>query len=324
MSYYCLRIIFAGTSDFSEKHLSALLNRKDKYQIVSVLTKPDKPVGRGQKIRLNPVKMLAQKFNIPIFQPITLKTIESQYWIRDQYADVMIVVSYGLILPKIILNILPMGCINVHGSLLPRWRGAAPIQRSILAADKETGITIIQMNISLDSGDILYKVSCPIELKDTSLSLYQKLIEIGPIALIHTLDLLILGKIKPEKQNHEIANYAKKLSKDEALIDWMISAEQIERCIRAFNPWPLSYFIIEDKLIKVLHAEVIYHEIKELPGTIINADKTGIKVATGKYILNILKIQPASKKIMFVSDFINSRQEWFITGKIINSKLEQN
>ncbi|MGP1959242.1 MAG: methionyl-tRNA formyltransferase [Arsenophonus sp. NC-CH8-MAG3] len=315
----CLRIIFAGTPDFAAQHLAALLNIKDKYKIVGVLTQPDKPVGRGRKLTSSPVKTLAEKNNIPIFQPTTLKKVESQYWIQNQHADVMIVVAYGLILPEIILNMLPMGCLNVHGSLLPRWRGAAPIQRSILAGDKETGITIMQMDIGLDTGDMLYKVSCPIELKDTSVTLYQKLAKLSPIALLHTLNLLTSGQAKPKKQNNTFANYSEKLSKNEALIDWTLSAEQIERCIRAFNPWPVSYFMIKNQQIKIWHAEVIYYDIKASPGTVLSADKTGIKVATTKGILNILKIQPAGKKIMLAGDFLNSRHEWFIPGRIINS-----
>ncbi|MGP1956718.1 MAG: methionyl-tRNA formyltransferase [Arsenophonus sp. NC-PE1-MAG3] len=320
----CLRIIFAGTPDFAAQHLAALLNIKDKYKIVGVLTQPDKPIGRGRKLTSSPVKMLAVKKNIPIFQPTTLKIAESQYWIKNQHADVMVVVAYGLILPEIILNMLPMGCLNVHGSLLPRWRGAAPIQHSILAGDKETGITIMQMDIGLDTGDTLYKVSCPIELKDTSVTLYQKLAKLSPIALIHTLNLLTSGQAKPKKQNNTFANYSKKLNKDEALIDWALSAEQIERCIRAFNPWPVSYFIIKDQYIKVWYAEVIYYDIEASPGTILSADKTGIKVATAKGILNILKIQPAGKKIMLASDFLNSRHGWFLPGKIINSLSKLN
>ncbi|MFP3029026.1 MAG: methionyl-tRNA formyltransferase [Arsenophonus sp.] len=320
---YCLRIIFAGTPDFAAQHLYALLNSKDKYQIVGILTQPDKPSGRGQKLTSSPVKILAEKKNIPIFQSTSLKTQESQCWIKNQHADIMVVVAYGLILPEFILNMLPMGCINVHASLLPRWRGAAPIQRSILAGDKETGITIMQMDKCLDTGDILYKVSCPIELKDTSVTLYQKLVKLSPIALLHAIDLLTSGQAKLKKQNNIFANYSKKLSKNEALIDWRLSAEQIERCIRAFNPWPISYFIVADQPIKVWYAEVIYNDIQASPGTILSADKRGIKVATAKGILNILKIQPASKKIMLASDFLNSPHRQFIPGKIINSPLQQ-
>lgn len=320
----CLRIIFAGTPDFAAQHLAALLSFKDKYQIVGVLAQPDKPAGRGRKLASSPVKILAEKANIAVFQPTTLKTAESQRWIENKHADVMVVVAYGLILPEVVLNMLPIGCLNVHGSLLPRWRGAAPIQRSIWAGDKETGITIMQMDSGLDTGDMLYKVSCPIELKDTSATLYQKLAKIGPTALLHTLDLVASARAKPEKQNNTFATYAEKLSKDEALIDWTLSAEQIERCIRAFNPWPVSYFIFADNPIKVWYAEVIYHQIDSSPGTILSADKTGIKVATGKGILNILKIQPAGKKIMLVCDFLNSRHGLFIPGTIINSPLQQN
>ncbi|WP_348666389.1 methionyl-tRNA formyltransferase [Arsenophonus symbiont of Ornithomya chloropus] len=317
MSHY-LRIIFAGTPDFAAQHLKVLVDKKDKYEIIGVLTQPDKPSGRGKKITSSAVKILANKMNIPVFQPKTLKTKESQNWIKNQHADIMIVIAYGIIIPEIVLNLLPMGCINLHCSLLPRWRGATPIQHSILAGDKTTGISIIQMDIGIDTGNILYQTTCPIEINDTTRTLYQKLEKIGPIALQNTLDLLTSGKIKSKKQNHIFVKYAKKIKKKEALINWKSSAIQIERCIRAFNPWPVSYFIIENTLIKVWDAQVIFANIYLSPGTILNVNKTGLKVITSKNILNILKIQPAGKKIMLVKNFINSHHKLFIPGKIIH------
>ncbi|WMY95878.1 MAG: methionyl-tRNA formyltransferase [Arsenophonus sp.] len=314
----CLRIIFAGTPDFAAQHLAVLLNKKDKYKIIGVLTQPDRPSGRGNKLTSSAVKILANKMNIPVFQPKTLKTIESQNWIKTQNADIMIVIAYGVIMPAIVLNLLPMGCINVHCSLLPRWRGATPIQHSILAGDKKTGITIIQMDVGIDTGNILYQITCPIEIYDTTKTLYQKLEKIGPIALQHTLDLLIFGKIKSTKQNNIFVTYAKKIKKKEALINWKLSAIQIERCIRAFNPWPISYFIIENTQIKVWDAQVIFENIDLSPGTILKINKTGLKIITAKNILNILKIQPAGKKIMLVKNFINSHHKLFIPGNIIN------
>ncbi|AMA65042.1 Methionyl-tRNA formyltransferase [Candidatus Arsenophonus lipoptenae] len=313
-----IKIIFAGTPDFAAQHLKFLLNVKNKYQIVGVLTKSDKPYGRGKKIISNPVKILAKKANIPILQPITMITDDIQNWIKNKKADIMIVVAYGLIIPENILNIFPMGSLNVHGSLLPRWRGAAPIQRSILAGDKEIGITIIKMDTGIDTGDILHQINCPIEIKDTSEILQQKLLKLGPNALLYTLDLLISGKAKQKKQNHNFATYAKKVTKNEALINWALSAKQIERCIRAFNPWPISYFIKNGKLIKIWDAEVINHEINLLPGIILSSDKTGIKVSTGKGILNILKIQEANKRILSVCDFINNNHKYFTVGKQIS------
>ncbi|MDT9587626.1 MAG: methionyl-tRNA formyltransferase [Candidatus Arsenophonus melophagi] len=312
-----LRIIFAGTADFSAKHLIHLLSFPYKYKIVGILTKPDTSSGRGHKRISSPVKILAKKANIPVLQPISLKTTESQCWIENQHADVMVVVAYGMILPEIILNMLPMGCVNVHASLLPRWRGAAPIQHSILAGDQETGITIIQMDIGLDIGSMLYQVSCPIERKDTSATLYQKLAKLGPTALLHTLDLLVSDQVNPKKQNNTLASYAYKLSKKEALINWSLPAEQIERCIRAFNPWPVSYFTFLDQNLKVWHAETIVNTSNLEPGTIFCANKTGIQVITGKGILNILEIQPEGKKIMLSKDFLNSRIGLFFPGREI-------
>ncbi|MDX7992501.1 methionyl-tRNA formyltransferase [Xenorhabdus littoralis] len=311
-----LRIIFAGTPDFAASHLAALLNSQ--HQIVGVLTRPDKPAGRGKKLTPTPVKVLAEKHEVPVFQPITLRAEESQQWIMEQQADIMIVVAYGLILPQAVLDIPHLGCLNVHGSLLPRWRGAAPIQRSVWAGDRETGVTIMQMDAGLDTGDMLLKAICPIEKEDTSASLYGKLADIGPIALLDTLDLITSEKCQPEAQDDTLATYAEKLSKDEAKVDWNLPAIQIERCIRAFNPWPLSFFSIDDQPIKIWQAEVITEKTAQAPGTIISAEKKGIQVATADGILNITQLQPSGKKTMSSADLLNSRREWFIPGSKIN------
>ncbi|MDX8000950.1 methionyl-tRNA formyltransferase [Xenorhabdus sp. Reich] len=311
-----LRIIFAGTPDFAARHLAALLNSQ--HQIVGVLTRPDKPAGRGKKLTPTPVKVLAEEHGIPVFQPITLRAEESQQWIMEQQADIMIVVAYGLILPQAVLDIPHLGCLNVHGSLLPRWRGAAPIQRSVWAGDRETGVTIMQMDAGLDTGDMLLKAICPIEKEDTSASLYGKLADIGPTALLDTLDLITSEKCQPEAQDDTLATYAEKLSKDEAKVDWNLPAIQIERCIRAFNPWPLSFFSIDDQPIKIWQAEVITEKTAQAPGTIISAEKKGIQVATADGILNITQLQPSGKKAMSSADLLNSRREWFIPGSKIN------
>ncbi|ATG15794.1 methionyl-tRNA formyltransferase [Providencia alcalifaciens] len=311
-----LRIIFAGTPDFAAKHLAALLETK--HQVVGVLTRHDKPAGRGKKLTPSPVKILAEEHGIPVFQPTTLREPDNQQWIKNQNADLMIVVAYGLILPQAVLDIPRLGCLNVHGSLLPRWRGAAPIQRSIWAGDQETGVTIMQMDAGLDTGDMLYKATCPITSEDTSATLYDKLAITGPKALIHTVDLLSSGQCSPEKQDDSLANYAEKLSKDEARIDWQQSAVQIERCIRAFNPWPMSYFIVQEQLIKVWQAEVIAQGHNQRPGMIISADKKGISVATGNGILNITQLQPPGKKAMSAQDILNSRREWFTPEQLLD------
>lgn len=311
-----LKIIFAGTPDFAAKHLAALLETQ--HQIVGVLTRHDKPAGRGKKLTPSPVKILAQEHDIPVFQPVSLRDAENQQWLKDRNADLMIVVAYGLILPQAVLDIPRLGCLNVHGSLLPRWRGAAPIQRSIWAGDAETGVTIMQMDAGLDTGDMLYKAVCPITADDTSATLYEKLAVTGPKALIHTVDMLSSGQCTPEKQDDTLANYAEKLSKEEARIDWQQDAAHIERCIRAFNPWPMSYFIVQEQLIKVWQAEVIDDSQGKQPGTIISADKNGICIATGNGILNITQLQPPGKKAMSAQDILNSRREWFTPEQILD------
>lgn len=310
-----LKIIFAGTPDFAAKHLAALLGTR--HQIVGVLTRHDKPAGRGKKLTPSPVKVLAEENQLPVFQPISLRDSENQQWIKNQNADLMIVVAYGLILPQAVLDIPRLGCLNVHGSLLPRWRGAAPIQRSIWAGDTETGVTIMQMDAGLDTGDMLYKAICPISTSDTSASLYDKLAITGPEALIHTVEMLSAGQCVAEKQDDSLANYAEKLSKEEARINWQDDAVHIERCIRAFNPWPMSYFMVEEQLIKVWQAEVFADEHDKQPGTIISADKKGICIATGNGILNITQLQPPGKKAMSAQDILNSRREWFTPEQIL-------
>ncbi|MBX6970154.1 methionyl-tRNA formyltransferase [Providencia rettgeri] len=311
-----LKIIFAGTPDFAAKHLAALLETN--HQIVGVLTRHDKPAGRGKKLTPSPVKVLAEEHQLPVFQPVSLRDVENQQWIKERNADLMIVVAYGLILPQAVLDIPRLGCLNVHGSLLPRWRGAAPIQRSIWAGDAETGVTIMQMDAGLDTGDMLYKAICPITPHDTSATLYEKLAITGPQALIHTVDMLSLGQCVPEKQDDSLANYAEKLSKEEARIDWQQDASHIERCIRAFNPWPMSHFTVEEQLIKVWQAEVISGTHNKQPGTIISADKKGISIATGNGILNITQLQPPGKKAMSAQDILNSRREWFTPEQILD------
>lgn len=307
-----LRIIFAGTPDFAARHLDALLSSG--HNVVGVFTQPDRPAGRGKKLMPGPVKALAEEHGLPVFQPASLRPEENQQLVADLNADVMVVVAYGLILPKAVLDMPRLGCINVHGSLLPRWRGAAPIQRSLWAGDAETGVTIMKMDVGLDTGDMLYKLSCPITPEDTSATLYDKLAELGPQGLIKTLEQLAEGTAKPEVQDEALVTYAEKLSKDEALLDWALPAAQLERCIRAFNPWPMSWMAIDDQPVKVWKASVIESHVQAAPGTIVEANKQGIQVATAEGILNLESLQPAGKKAMSVQDLLNSRREWFIPG----------
>ncbi|MFK3705960.1 methionyl-tRNA formyltransferase [Raoultella sp. BIGb0138] len=307
-----LRIIFAGTPDFAARHLDALLSSE--HQVVGVFTQPDRPAGRGKKLMPSPVKVLAEAHNLPVFQPASLRPQENQQLVASLNADVMVVVAYGLILPEAVLDMPRQGCINVHGSLLPRWRGAAPIQRSLWAGDAETGVTIMQMDVGLDTGDMLYKLSCPITSEDTSASLYDKLAALGPQGLLETLAQVASGVAQPEVQDEALATYAEKLSKEEARLDWSLSAAQLERCIRAFNPWPMSWLEIDQQPVKVWQASVIADTSSAEPGTIVAAGKQGIQVATGNGILNLESLQPAGKKAMSAQDLLNSRREWFIPG----------
>nr|WP_240348739.1 methionyl-tRNA formyltransferase [Pectobacterium brasiliense] len=310
-----LRIIFAGTPDFAARHLDALLSSG--HEVVGVFTQPDRPAGRGNKLTPSPVKVLAEQHSIPVFQPKSLRPEENQAMVQALNADVMVVVAYGLILPQPVLSMPRLGCINVHGSLLPLWRGAAPIQRALWAGDSETGVTIMQMDVGLDTGAMLHKISCPILPQDTSATLYDKLAELGPRGLLETLEQLADGSAVAETQNDALATYAEKLSKEEARLNWQLSAEQLERCIRAFNPWPVSYFIVDEQPVKVWKAEVIAKAHGSQPGTILQSDKQGIQVATADGILNIQELQPAGKKVMAAQDLLNSRREWFVPGNTL-------
>ncbi|MFB1118731.1 methionyl-tRNA formyltransferase [Dickeya dadantii] len=310
-----LRIIFAGTPDFAAQHLAGLLSSE--HEVVGVFTQPDRPAGRGNKLTPSPVKVLAEQHAIPVFQPKSLRPVENQQLVAELGADVMVVVAYGLILPQAVLDMPRLGCVNVHGSLLPRWRGAAPIQRALWAGDTQTGITIMQMDAGLDTGAMLHKIECPILPDDTSATLYDKLAKLGPQGLMETLAQLSASQATAEAQDDSLATYAEKLSKEEARLDWQLSAKQLERCIRAFNPWPVSYFLIEEQPVKVWKAEALNTSHQQQPGTILAADKDGIRIATADGVLNIQILQPSGKKSMSAQDLLNSRREWFTPGQIL-------
>ncbi|WP_143870630.1 methionyl-tRNA formyltransferase [Catenovulum sediminis] len=311
-----LKIIFAGTPDFAARHLAALI--ASEHQVVAAYTQPDRPAGRGKKLQASAVKQLALQHQIPIYQPNSLKSEEAQAQLSALDADIMVVVAYGLLLPKSVLDTPKRGCINVHGSLLPRWRGAAPIQRAIWAGDTQTGVTIMQMDEGLDTGDMLLKRSLPIEAQDTSASLYEKLAELGPLALLECLNKLENHQIAGEKQDDTQANYAKKLSKAEAQIDWQLDAMQLERNIRAFFPWPGAFFEHHSQNIKVIDATAVAQKTISAPiGSILVADKNGIQVQTGKGILALKTLQLAGKKALPVADILNGKADWFSVGTIL-------
>ncbi len=307
-----LNVVFAGTPDFAAKHLSALI--ESEFNVVAVYSQPDRPAGRGKKLTASAVKNVAIEHDLPVYQPENFKSAESVEQLAALNADIMIVVAYGLLLPQVVLDTPRLGCLNVHGSLLPRWRGAAPFQRAIWAGDKETGVTIMQMDIGLDTGDMLRKVTCDIAADETSSSLYEKVAEQAPQVLVDTLKDLVAGNLTAEKQDETQANYAKKLSKQEALIDWNQDAAFIERCVRAFNPWPMSYFELQGKPVKVHQASIVNISSNAAVGEIIAADKNGIQVNTANGVLNLQVIQLAGKKAMAVQDILNSRRELFAIG----------
>ena len=308
-----LKIIFAGTPDFAAKHLSALLDSE--HDIIAAYTQPDRPAGRGKKLTASPVKQLALQHNIPVFQPNSLKSDEAQKVITDLDADIMVVVAYGLLLPAAVLNTPKLGCINVHGSILPKWRGAAPIQRAIWAGDTNTGVTIMQMDEGLDTGDMLHIATLPIEVSDTSATLYEKLAQLGPVALVDVLNRF--DSFTPQKQDDAEASYAKKLSKEEARINWHEDALQIERNIRAFNPWPVSWMNVDEHNVKVWSASVVKMDKQASPGTILRANKEGITIATGNDALCITSLQIPGKKALPAADVINARQTWFEVGRCL-------
>lgn len=307
-----LRIIFAGTPDFAACHLQALLQAG--HDIIAVYTQPDRPAGRGQKLQPSPVKQLAMNHQIPVHQPKSLKKAPAQQTLAALNADLMIVVAYGLILPKAVLSAPKYGCINVHGSLLPRWRGAAPIQRAIWAGDQQTGITIMQMDEGLDTGAMLSKVCCDITPTDTSVSLYAKLAELGPAALLSALANLAALQQGAEPQQNDAANYAEKLQKEEALLDFCKTAVALEREVRAFNPWPVSYVHSAQGIVKVWQAQTSPEQHAK-PGSVIKADKTGIYISCAQGTLVVTQLQPPGKKPMSAADFLNGRAHWFNVGQ---------
>ncbi|QIQ42057.1 MAG: methionyl-tRNA formyltransferase [Buchnera aphidicola (Microlophium carnosum)] len=311
-----LKIIFAGTEYFSAEHLNALI--VSSHDVIAVITQPDRSSGRGQKIIFSPVKILSINNQIPIFQPLNLNDKNFQNQLLQLNADIMIVVSYGNIIPKIILTMFPKGCINVHASLLPRWRGATPIQSSILYGDKKTGISIINMNEKIDSGTIIHSITCSISLKDTTKSLSLKLIKIGIKALLEVLEKIISNTIIAKKQDEKNVLISKKIHKKDALLDWNLQAKKLERLIRAFNPWPVCYFFLQKKTIRVWQSSVIPIVQSNFSiGEIICSNKNGIQINTSHQILNIEKLQLPGKKIIDVKNVMLSQKNLFKIGTIV-------
>lgn len=306
-----MRIIFAGTPEFAATNLQALLaDISGLYEVIAVYTQPDRPAGRGRKLTASPVKTLALEHGIPVFQPQTLKTPEAQAELAALKPDLMLVVAYGLLLPQTVLDIPRLGCINVHASLLPRWRGAAPIQRALLAGDKATGVTLMQMDAGLDTGAMLYKTHCPITTTDTSASLHNKLAQQGGEALLKLLPQLEQG-LQPEVQNPDQATYAAKLSKEEARINWTLAASELDRQVRGYNPWPVAWFMDGEEVIRVWEAKPLNIDHNAPPGTLLDLEKDGLIVACGEGCLKLTRLQLPGHRQMSVVDLLNGHPDRF-------------
>ena len=305
-----MRIIFAGTPEFASPSLRMLLTSPqmlEKHTVCAVYTQPDRPSGRGQKLQPSPVKALATSAGIPVLQPTSLKSDAEIRQFSALQPDLMVVVAYGMILPQAILAIPPYGCINVHGSLLPRWRGAAPIHRALMAGDAKTGVTIMKIIHKLDAGDMLHKEEYEIAGNDTSADLYGKLSELGAVGLEKVITQLETDTLVVEKQDESLVTYAEKLSKSEADLDWAQSAAQLDRQIRGLNPWPVAQTSYQGQALRIWQAEPLPSKAKAEPGMVVNANKT-LEVATGDGLLRLHEVQLPGGKRLPAQAFLNSHQ----------------
>jgi methionyl-tRNA formyltransferase len=301
-----LRILFAGTPDFAVVPLQELVNQG--LSPIAVLTQPDRPAGRGREARPSPVKQAAIAAGIPVHQPFSLSDEPARGLVASLAPDLMIVVAYGLLLPAEILAIPTFGCWNIHASLLPRWRGAAPIQRAIEAGDRETGVSIMQMDQGLDTGPVIHRARMPLDGSETAASLHDNLAVLGARALLHCLRRLAAGeRLQPVNQPETGASYARKLDKNEAQLDWSEPADVLERRIRAFNPWPVAWCLIGSERTRIWRASCTGQHSSGTPGTVLSASSQGIDVATGRGTLRLLEIQPPGKRRMGAADYLNAR-----------------
>lgn len=303
-----MKVIFMGTPDFSVGTLEALIEAG--HEVALVVTQPDKPKGRGGKMQYTPVKEVAVAHNIPVYQPKRIREPECIEELRKYNADIMVVIAFGQILPKEILEMTPYGCVNVHASLLPSYRGAAPIQWAVINGEKVSGVTTMQMNEGLDTGDMLLKVEIPLDEKETGGSLHDKLAEAGARLCVETLDALKAGTVTPEKQGDSPTAYAKMLDKHMGKIDWKMSAKEIERLIRGLNPWPSAYtrWNENDKGMKIWEAEVVEGQTDKAAGTVVEVAKDGFFVQTGNGLLKITALQIPGKKRMDAAAFLRGYQ----------------
>ena len=299
------RIVYAGTPEFAVPALQALIDSP--HRVVAVYTQPDRPAGRGRKLRPSPVKQLAEAHGLPVEQPASLRDTDARQRLADYRPDLMVVAAYGLILPREVLEIPPLGCVNLHASLLPRWRGAAPIQRAILAGDTETGITLMRMDEGMDTGDMLLRRAIPIGPQESAAELHDRLAALGAEVLSEALPDLLDGRLQGTPQDAAQATYAAKLDKAEARIDWQRPAAEIARQVRAFNPWPVAQADLDGQPLRIWNAEAVPCPGPGAPGEVLAESATGIDVATGKDCLRITRLQLPGGRPLDAASFLNGR-----------------
>jgi methionyl-tRNA formyltransferase len=310
-----LRIVFAGTPEFAAKHLQALLDSE--HQLTAVYTQPDRPAGRGKKLQASPVKALASAVGLPVYQPPSLRQAAEQKRLSALGADVMVVVAYGLILPRPVLEAPRLGCINVHASLLPRWRGAAPIQRAIEAGDPESGVTIMQMDAGLDTGAMLAVAHCKLSRHTTAATLEGELARLGPPLLLEVLADLPAHQGRARQQQQASATYAHKIQKAEAALDWRLDCLQLDRRIRAFDPFPVCYTTLDGERVRVwLAAPVGEAATAVAPGTILRAERGRIRVNCGTGQLDLLRLQLPGGRVLSAEQLLNARADTFSPGRV--------
>ncbi|MCC5881964.1 MAG: methionyl-tRNA formyltransferase [Halomonas sp.] len=322
-----LRVIFAGTPDFAAASLAAML--ASQHRIVAVYTQPDRPAGRGRKLTASPVKSLALEHDLPVLQPATLKSADVQAELAAHQADIMVVVAYGLILPQAVLDIPRLGCLNVHASLLPRWRGAAPIQRAIEAGDSESGVTIMQMDAGLDTGDMLLTRRTPITATTTGGELHDTLAQVGGEAIVKALDALAAKGLAATPQPQEGVSYAAKLSKAEAELDFTRPADELAAKVRAFNPWPVAWCACGDERLRLLMAEAADRredEATTAPGTLLSPDADALRIACGTQgdeVLRVTRAQLPGGKPLAARDLLNAGSERLCPGQVLGHAREE-
>ncbi|MDF1678543.1 MAG: methionyl-tRNA formyltransferase [Legionellaceae bacterium] len=311
-----LNIVFAGTPEFTCSSLNAIA--ASSHNLIALYTQPDRPKGRGRAVQPSAAKVWAKEHDVPIYQPVTLRDISAQDTLRALNPDILVVIAYGLILPPEVLEIPRLGCINVHASLLPHWRGAAPIQYSILNGDTTTGVSIMQMDAGMDTGPVFKTVTCAISDTTTAATLHDTLAHLATTPLIEVLDTLATGTASlPKPQDNQQASYAPKITKQDALIDWTKPAKEIVRQIHAFNPWPIARTEAAAETLRVLTASALNMNATEPPGYIADITPEGVRVATGDGYLHIHTLQFAGGKVLSVADWLNANKKTLYPGLIL-------